>query len=82
MENLIAKTKSSSKRHVKTQSQDSKLPHKIKVVRYLVAQPEFHVVHVISWSGAGTIPYQNSQDGSFLGLRTILATTLWHCTLL
>jgi hypothetical protein len=45
---------------------------KLKVVRYLVAQPEFHVFHVISHSGVGsgvgTIPCQNSQDGSFLGL--------------
>ncbi len=68
MENLIAKTKSGSKRHVKTQSQDPELPYKMKVVRYLIAQPEFHVFHVISRSGVGTIPYQNSQDGSFLGL--------------
>ncbi len=30
MENLIAKTKSRSKRHAKTQSQDPELPHKIK----------------------------------------------------
>ncbi len=86
MENLIAKTKSGSKRHAKTQSQDPELPHKIKVVTYLVAQPEFHVFHVISPSGAGTIPYQkfsrwlflrplNNLSNNSMALRTFAA--LW-----